>query len=199
MRTLLTLALCLACSLAAADDVTLRLKGLTRGQSYELVYGTDGSITLLAIRTVVVDVTPVPVPTPVLTPRGTLIRDAALKATADTKRGETAVMLAMLYTEIGKRVGTGEIPLDKVGAAIRAGTDQVLTTQGAPPDSWKVMRDELAKHLVPTLQEGPQSVSTLLTESAAGLEASVTNFQAIDRDKLRDIILAIILLILQNL
>lgn len=193
-----------------ADDVTIKAKGLTRGQSYELVYGVDGSIVLKAIHTVVVDVqpgptptpTPTPVPTPpVLTTRGTVIKDLASKATADKKREDTAILMGILYSEIGKKVRTGEVPLDKLAGILRDGTDRVLGLQGAPAEAWKATRDQIAFYLTQSLQEGPESCGKLLEEVAAGLEASVTpQFQAaIDREKLKQLIIQIIILILSNI
>jgi hypothetical protein len=144
---------------------------------------------------------PDPVPDPVLTVKATVIRDLALKATADPKRAETAVMLSLMYTEISKMVGTGQIPLDKVGEALRLGTEQVLVAQASPADAWKATRDRISTYLIVSLQEGRDPTATLIKEVAAGLEASVPKFQAgdpkaIDREKLKQLILQLLPIIL---
>lgn len=188
---------------AFAADPTIKFKNVVPGLPYEFVLNADGTATLTPIRVIVVDAnpqpTPVPDPTPPLTIRGIAFRDAALKATADKGRDQTAVALAMLYSEIAKKTRTGEVPLADLGPVIATGQDRVLSILGAPPEAWKPVKDVMTKELTPALQEGPESCAKCLEAAAAGLEASVTKHGAIDREFLKKLIMDIILLILANL
>lgn len=191
---------------AMADDVTLRITGLTRGQSYELSVGNDGSVAVKPIPTVVVGnpptPTPTPNPTPNLTTRGIAIRDAALKATGDTERDTTAAKLALLYQEIAKKARTNDLNgRDDMEFVLKRGADMVMPNAAAEK-AWQNTRDVLtlqwtAVAQVPGMTD--EDYAKLLDEAAAGLNASIKQFQAIDFKKLLELILQILDIIMKLL
>ncbi len=208
-----TLAIMLALSLAFSNtayaDQAL-VKGIVKGQNYILSYGADGSLTLTVVPTVVVDMptpgpgpgpNPLP-PNPVLTARGTAIRDAATKAVGDTDRDVTAAKLAVLYHEIAKKARTAELDgRENMEFVLKKSADMVMPNAAAET-AWKPMRDVLATQWtaiaqVPNMTD--EDYAKLLDEAGTGLTASITKFQAIDFAALLKLILQILDIVLKLL
>ncbi len=155
---------------------------------------------------------PTPPPSPSLTTRGIAIRDAALKATADKSRDRTAMMLSVLYSEIAKRVRSGELKgADTIATISRTGADMVLAKSAAESTpvqqqsvvqtAWSTLRDTLGSQWIAAVQEGATdaSLAGLLDECSAGLSASVSRQSAegFDLQQLLSIIKLILDLITQ--
>lgn len=145
-----------------------------------------------------------PEPTPTLTVRAIAVRDAALRATADPKRDETAAKLAELYRQVAKKVRTGELDgQSNISFVAKTGADLVMGQQGLPADSpaWKPMRDAVGGYIVSLAQEGASNdaYAKLLDEAAAGLDASIVNRAAIDQETLKKLIELILQIVMELL
>jgi hypothetical protein len=120
---------------------------------------------------------PEPEPSPDLTERSKAIRDSALKATSDPSRATTAQELAILYSEVGKKVTAGDIKGQaNISAVIKGAADMLLSQKGATVvEAWKPMRNTLSDQWVKLAQETDKDAEfvKLLNETSSGLKASV--------------------------
>ena len=164
-----------------------------------------GTPTLLPIQShfkqVIVLDDPLPNPDPALTQRAIAIRDAALKATGDPARADTAVKLSLLYTEVANKIDAGQVKgFDAIAFIAKAGADAMI---GANTLAWKPFRDTLNAQFTALVQEGGNDAafSKLLREVSDGLGASIPNreYHAIDIRQMLTLIKAIIEIILQML
>jgi hypothetical protein len=205
---ILTLLLCCLAATANADDVTIRLTGIARGQSYELVYAADGSVTVKPIVVVVVGAPapnppgtpPAPPPTP---PPSTLQGQVqALTATAMKEGGQftTAATISAAYGLVATQVEAGNVTLAQVGPALKFITDSVVPN--AEVAAWTKWRTAVGGLLATRTGTKADAVAAL-REVEAGLKAAAgataaTSGQAINWQELFRLLLPILLRLLEK-
>ena len=150
------------------------------GKFWRLVFHADGATPTITMALDTGDATPVPTPAPTpdtLTDRAKVIRDAAVGATADPKRTETAGQLAELYRQLAAKITGKSITGQELAAfAVKYGTDSLLSGKGsAVTTAWQPTRDLFGTQWAALLNKGADDAAyaTLLNEAAAGLDASV--------------------------
>jgi hypothetical protein len=181
------LILLLSTATAFAQVAILDTTGTPPGRYYaQIDIAADGHVTAKLIPDVIrLDGKPTPPPDPkpdVLTARATAIKAAALKVTGDANRDKTALELAALYEEIGKKVTAGEIKGPDTIAAVAKGAADILLSQGNRSAAWQGVRDAISTQWSAVAQEGGKDAdyAKLLGEISDGLTASVQQPQAID-------------------
>ena len=178
LALLLIFVLALSAPLAAAEKSLVDFN--SQPGKYLVTIGPNGAlvavekVTVVTVGPVNPDNPDVPVIPPVnnLSENAKAIRDAALKATTDPNKDQTAAELSVLYSEIAKKVRSGELKgQDAIAFVAKAGADAVIKTQSA---AWKPMRDEFGKQWVKAVQEGATDaqLAKLLDDASAGCMAS---------------------------
>lgn len=114
-----------------------------------------------------------------LTARAKTIKEAAKKATSDPQRETTALQLAELYRQIGKKIEAKEITgQELIQLAVKFGTDQLLNGKGTEVvKAWQPTRDVISAEAAKVLNAGGSDADfvKLLNEVAAGIQASAPN------------------------
>lgn len=116
---------------------------------------------------------PNPDPSPVLTQRSAAIRDAALRATSDPNRADTAAKLSALYAELARRIRAGELKgAEQIAYVARGSVDIII---GNAVSAWQPFRDTLTSLFTAVWQEGraDSEYAKLFDEVSTGLAASV--------------------------
>ena len=199
---LLVLGLFLAPSEAFAEDVTIKLSGITRGQSYELTYNADGTLLVRPIVVVVVGGGPGPAPVP--TPNPTLGGQvAALTASTLAEGGShsAAANLAAVYSVVASQLEAGNLTLAQVAPALKSLTDSMLAGPGEAA-KWTKWRTGIGDLLANRMGDKATAVASLRSvesgiKSAVDASSAITGGKAIDWAKLIETLMPLILKLLE--
>jgi hypothetical protein len=195
-----------ASALAAPDDTAILVDGAIASQ-YIVTIDGKGGVTLVPLARVVRPgpaPTPGPGPTPTpLTDRAKVVMAAAQKVTGDTDRAGTATGLAEMYRQLAAVVDANPtITPASLLTALTTANNTFLASRSVLTQ-WQPVRDVMGTYWTGLQAQGAPvaSYSTLLKESAAGLDASAPNAatgKGINPDMLK-LIMQIIMLIMQLL
>lgn len=135
--------------------------------------GTDGPV-------------PPPPPPPTLTVRAKAIHAAAIKATTDPKREESAGNLAAMCSAIAVKVRAGEIKTYTDIAGVTLGAWDLACNQSSIASAWAPTRKVIGDELTKLAQDGAadSEFAKYLEEVADGIKASTSRLQAIDLQKI---------------
>ena len=158
LRFLLVMALLAAPALA--DDVTVKLRGIQKGKSYEVKYNQDGSITMLEIREVSVGGGSPPTNPPPTDPDEPAdkelienIRLLTVKALDQGGTKTTGAALSSVYSLVSKGVRNETIKPAQVRDKISDTIDAVMTFQ-ADHRAWEQWRTWVSEMLATGEQRG---------------------------------------------
>lgn len=153
MRLLLILAALLLPAVALADDVTVHMKGLKKGERYEFAYNADGSISVNPIQSVTVGQGPGPRPTdptPTDPDEDKEIRDLIARYTTEAIQAggtkESAAALSSVFSLTADAVKAGTVKPDQVLAKLSQVTSAVMAFQN-DRSRWTTWRDGLSEIL----------------------------------------------------
>lgn len=167
-------------SLVSAETIRLVISG---GKYHLLEKGGDGAprLKVVDVQTINLDGGPAPAPDPVppqpgpeLSNRAKSIRDVAAKIAKSDDRYETAMSLALLYEELGKKVTSGDLTGPSIALGAKHGADLVLA-RSSNAAAWQLVRDAISDHWAEVARTGGNDAeyANLLLDASVGIKATV--------------------------